>query len=103
MPHPVNSLVFAEYFNYGAKNSKVIAPFVSFIIDKMVEYQAGEIDYWTIPYPGNEQVWLSYNGSWANTDWYEETYKKWVPNNTHNLSVSGGNEIHSILYFRVSL
>ena len=34
--------------------------------------------------------WLSYSGSWANTDWYKEQYRDWTPNNTHNLSVSGG-------------
>ncbi|TFH27557.1 MAG: SusC/RagA family TonB-linked outer membrane protein, partial [Bacteroidia bacterium] len=92
VPHSVNSLDFAEYFNVGAVNSRVDKPFLPVIMDNMERYQAHEIDYWTIPIPYNPQFWLSYNGSWANTDWYEESYKKWVPNNIHNLSVSGGNE-----------
>ncbi|MFO7668415.1 MAG: TonB-dependent receptor [Bacteroidales bacterium] len=92
VPHSVNSREFAEYFNVGGENSGVDAPFLPIIIEYMEKYQANEIDYWTIPAPFNKQVWLSYNGSWANTDWYEESYKKWVPNNIHNLSVSGGNE-----------
>ncbi len=92
VPHSVNSLEFAEYFNVGSVNSGVDPPFLPIIVEYMEKYQSNEIDYWTIPAPFNKQVWLSYNGSWANTDWYEESYKKWVPNNIHNLSVSGGNE-----------
>ena len=92
VPHSVNSIQFAEYFNEACRNSQVPLMFVPVIIDYMEQYQAGEIDYWTIPAPFNPQVWLSYNGAWANTDWYKESYKQWVPNNTHNLSVSGGNQ-----------
>lgn len=92
VPHPANSIDLAEYFNIGAANSKVLRPFVPQIIEFMHQYQAGEIDDWTMPNPTNPQFWLSYNGGWANTNWYEETYKSWVPNNTHTLSLSGGNE-----------
>jgi len=92
VPHSVNSIQFAEYFNQACRNSNVPLMFVPVIIDYMKQYQAGEIDYWTMPAPFNPQVWLSYNGAWANTDWYKESYKQWVPNNTHNLSVSGGNK-----------
>ena len=90
VPHSLNSLDFAKYFNDASANSGVAAQFAPIIIDYMKKYQAGEIDYWTMPFPWNPQYWLSYNGSWANTDWYKESYKAWVPNNTHNLSVSGG-------------
>lgn len=90
VPHALNSLDFAKYFNDACDNSGVPRQFAPIIIDYMKKYQSGEIDYWTIPYPLNPQWWLSYNGSWANTDWYKESYKKWVPNNTHNVSVSGG-------------
>ena len=58
----------------------------------MQRYQAGEIDYWTVPVPWAPLYWLSYSGSWANTDWYKEQYRTWTPNNTHNLSVSGGDK-----------
>lgn len=92
VPHSVNSLEFAEYFNEACRNSGVLLMFAPIIIDYMKQYQAGEVDYWTIPAPFNPQFWLSYNGAWANTDWYKESYKQWATNNTHNLSVSGGNQ-----------
>ena len=92
VPHSLNSLDLAKYFNTASVNDGSQPMFLQVIIDYMKKYQAGEIDYWTIPAPFNKQVWLSYNGSWANTDWYKESYKSWVPNNTHNLSISGGNE-----------
>jgi len=62
------------------------------IIDNIKKYLAGEIDYWTIPVPWEPLYWLSYSGAWANTDWYKEHYKEWVPNSTHSLSLNGGNE-----------
>ncbi len=92
VPHSMNSLDLAEYFNEASVNDGNQPLFLQVIIDYMKKYQSGEIDYWTIPAPFNKQYWLSYNGSWANTDWYKESYKKWVPNSTHNLSISGGNE-----------
>ncbi len=36
--------------------------------------------------------WNNYTGANANTDWFKEMYKDWVPSHEHNLSVSGGNE-----------
>ncbi len=92
VPHSLNSLDFAKYFNDASANSNILPQFAPIIIEYMEKYQAGEIDYWTIPYPLNPQWWLSYNGAWANTDWYKESYKEWVPNNTHSISISGGNE-----------
>jgi TonB-linked SusC/RagA family outer membrane protein len=92
VPHSVNSFEFAEYFNVASVNSGIEPLFRPIIIEYMEKYQRGEIDYWTIPAPFDPRWWLSYEGAWANTDWYEESYKKWVPNNIHNVSVSGGNE-----------
>ncbi len=53
MPHSLNSLDFAEYFNDASANSGVADQFVPIIIDYMKQYQAGEIDYWTMPFPWN--------------------------------------------------
>ncbi len=92
VPHNLNSLDFAKYFNDASANSNILPQFAPIIIEYMEKYQKGEIDYWSIPHPLNPQFWLSYNGSWANTDWYKESYKEWVPNNTHSVSVSGGND-----------
>ena len=92
VPHSLNSLDLAKYFNDASINDGNQPLFINVIIDYMKKYQSGEIDYWTIPAPFNKQYWLSFNGSWANTDWYKESYKTWVPNSTHNLSISGGDD-----------
>lgn len=91
VPHSINSLDFAKYFNVASANDGNPPIFQDIIINNMNRYQAGEIDYWTIPYP-TPQYWLGYSGAWANTDWYKVNYKDWVPNSTHNLSVSGGDK-----------
>jgi TonB-linked SusC/RagA family outer membrane protein len=92
VPHSVNSLKFAEYFNTASVNDGKPPLFQKIITDNMQRYQDGEIDYWTVPVPWAPLYWLSYSGSWANTDWYKEQYKTWTPNNTHNVSISGGDE-----------
>jgi TonB-dependent outer membrane receptor, SusC/RagA subfamily, signature region len=90
VPHSVNSAKFAEYFNVASVNDGKPPLFQQIILDNIQRYQAGEIDYWTVPVPWAPLYRLSYSGSWANTDWYKEQYRNWTPNNTHNLSVSGG-------------
>lgn len=92
VPRSVNSLKFAEYFNEASVNDGSPALFQPIIIENIQKYQAGEIDYWTVPVPWSPIYWLSYSGAWANTDWYKEHYKEWVPNSTHSLSLNGGND-----------
>lgn len=92
VPHTVNSRRFADYMNVAARNDGSAPVFQKVILDYIDQYLAGEIDYWTIPAPYNPQFWLLKAGSWANTDWYDVCYKEWVPNRTHNLSVSGGDQ-----------
>ena len=41
---------------------------------------------------GTNGRWQNYGGSFANTNWFDEFYEKWVPSQEHNLSISGGNE-----------
>jgi len=92
VPHSVDSRRFANYLNVASANDGNPPLFQKVILDYMDEYLAGEIDYWTIPYPLGPQYWLLNQGSWANTDWYDINYKKWVPNSLHNLSFSGGDK-----------
>jgi TonB-linked SusC/RagA family outer membrane protein len=92
VPHSVNSAKFAEYFNVASVNDGKPPLFQQIILNNIQRYQAGEIDYWTVPVSWAPLYWLSYSGSWANTDWYKEQYRNWTPNNTHNLSVSGGDD-----------
>ncbi|MFN8205982.1 MAG: TonB-dependent receptor [Bacteroidales bacterium] len=92
VPHWVNSRKFANYMNKAAENDGSAPIFQKVILDKIDDYLAGEIDEWTIPYPLAPQYWLLNQGAWANTDWYDVNYKKWVPNKMHNLSISGGDK-----------
>jgi len=90
VPHSVDSRRFADYMNLAGTNDGSTPLFQKVILDFMDDYLAGKIDYWTIPYPLAPQYWLLNQGAWANTDWYDINYKKWVPNSQHNLSFSGG-------------
>jgi len=92
VPHSVDSRRFADYLNVASANDGNPPLFQKVILDFMDDYLAGEIDYWTIPYPLAPQYWLLNQGAWANTDWYDVNYKKWVPNSQHNLSFSGGDK-----------
>ena len=92
VPHSVDSRRFANYLNTASLNDGNPPLFQKIILDFMDQYLAGKIDYWTIPYPLAPQYWLLNQGAWANTDWYDVNYKKWVPNSTHNLSFSGGDK-----------
>lgn len=92
VPHSVNSMKFAEYFNTASVNDGKPPLFQQIILDNIKRYQDGDINYWTIPVPWAPVYWLTYSGSWANTDWYKEQYKNWTPNSTHNLSISGGDK-----------
>ncbi len=92
VPHSVNSMKFAQYFNVASVNDGKPPLFQQIILDNIQRYQNGDIDYWTIPVPWAPLFWLTYSGAWANTDWYKENYKTWTPNSTHNISISGGDK-----------
>ena len=92
VPHSMNSMDFAEYFNVGSVNDGKPALFEQIIVDNIKRYNDGDIDYWTVPVPWAPVYWLTYSGAWANTDWYKEHYKNWTPNSTHNFSISGGDD-----------
>ena len=91
VPHSANSLDFANYFDAASINDVGRPLFLDLIKDNIGRYLRGEIDYWTIAFP-TPQYWLGGSGSWGNTDWYKVNYKEWVPNSTHNLSISGGDK-----------
>ncbi len=38
------------------------------------------------------EKWQNYGGAFANTDWFSEFYRDWVPSTEHNLSLSGGTD-----------
>lgn len=92
VPHSVDSKRFATYLNVASANDGNPPLFQNIILSYIDQYLAGEIDYWTAPFPLAPQYWLLNQGAWANTDWYDINYKKWVPNTLHNLSISGGDQ-----------
>lgn len=67
-------------------------------MEKILKFQRGEFNDPTQPeYYGttanlDNKKWNNYGGAFANTDWFDEFYKKNVPSTQHNISLSGGSE-----------
>lgn len=105
IPEMLDAYRFAQYLNEGATNAGQGNVFSEKSLQNILDYQA----YQNGTYTGqltdenrdaimhgttanNQDRWLMYGGANANTDWFKEMYKNWVPSHEHNLSVSGGNE-----------
>ncbi|SKB71883.1 TonB-linked outer membrane protein, SusC/RagA family [Salegentibacter holothuriorum] len=91
VPEMMDSHTFALYWNEAATNAGQAPPFSQEVIDRIIQYQAGEIDYGTVP-NANGDRYQYYTGSHANTDWFDELYKDFSFSQEHNLSLSGGSE-----------
>ncbi len=95
-PKMMDSYTFARFFNRAAENGGQAGPFSEATLQKILDFQAGKIPY------GTEEVknadgtganrWAEYSGAFGNTDWFNTLYRRWVPSQDHNLSVSGGGE-----------
>ena len=98
LPNMVNSLDWAYYFNEANINAGNSQIFSDETIANMVAYQEGKFTdpkdpkhYGVVRNEGNNR-WSNYGSAFANTNWFDEHYKKNVPSTQHNLSLSGGNE-----------
>ena len=91
MPEMLDSHTFALYWNEAADNAGQAPPFSQEVLERIVQYQNGEIDYGTIPNATGDR-YQYYTGSNANTDWFDELYKDYAFSQEHNLSLSGGSE-----------
>lgn len=91
VPKMMDSYTFAQYFNRAAENDGQSPVFSQEMMDRIVAYQKGELTETTTPNPSDGR-WRNYSGANANTDWFKEQYRDWVPSHEHNISVSGGNE-----------
>jgi TonB-linked SusC/RagA family outer membrane protein len=91
LPSMMDSYTFANYFNEAAINAGQSSVFSDEVLERIQQYQNGEIDYSTIA-DNNGERWLYYGGSNGNTDWFKEQYKSLSFSQDHNLSVNGGNE-----------
>jgi len=90
-PNMLDSHTFAKYWNDASANAGQNAPFSDEVIDRIVKYQNGEIDYGTVP-SNDGKWWNQYTGANGNTDWFEEHYKSWTPSQEHAFSMNGGSE-----------
>ena len=97
IPEMMDSYQFAQYFNAAAANAGQSPVFSAEILQRIQDYQAGKIS--SVSTPNQQNKWNAYSGANANTDWFAEVYKNWVPSQEHNLSVSGGSDK---LTYRVS-
>ena len=93
VPEMLDSEQLAKYFNIAGANSGNGTVFTDEIMKRIVDYKNGTIDdkfrsgtVW------NERTnaWDLYTGAWANTNWFDEMYRKNVPTHEHNISISGG-------------
>lgn len=91
LPSMMDSHTFAHYYNEAAINAGRSAVFSDETLQRILQYQRGEIDYSTVP-DNNGDRWMYYGGSNGNTDWFKEQYKSVSFSQDHNLSVNGGNE-----------
>lgn len=91
LPEMLDSYRFALYWNEAAANDGEGAKFSDEVIDRIIKFQKGEIDYGTVP-NNNGDRWQYYSGSNANTDWFKEQYKNFAFAQEHAVSINGGNE-----------
>ncbi|WP_211316177.1 TonB-dependent receptor [Mangrovibacterium marinum] len=91
LPKMLDSYSFALYWNEAAANGGEGAKFTDEIIERILQYQAGEIDYGTVP-NNNGDRWQFYTGANANTDWFDELYRDAAFAQEHSLSINGGSE-----------
>lgn len=98
LPEMLNSLQFANYWNAANNNATGSDYFNEETMIRIEKYLNGEYKdpsqteyYGVVVNPSNNRYNL-YGGSFANTNWFDEFYKKNVPSTQHNLSLSGGTD-----------
>lgn len=97
VPEMVDSYSYATYMNQASINAGGSALFKEEDLERIKKFQQGAYTDPTKPeyygtVAGSNNKWQQYSGAFANTDWFEEYYKKNVPATQHNLSLSGGTE-----------
>lgn len=97
LPDMVNSLDWATYFNAASSNAGLSPIFDAEAMENIRKYMNGEFtDPNTYEYygtkPTSDGKWGGYGSAFANTNWFEEFYKSWVPSQEHNVSISGGTD-----------
>lgn len=91
IPKMMDSYTFAQYFNRAAINDGQTPVFSDEVVGRILAYQKGELLETTTPNDKNG-LWNNYSGANANTNWFKEQYRDWVPSHEHRLSINGGTE-----------
>lgn len=96
LPETMDSYTFALYFNSAAKNGARAQIYSDETLQKMLDFQAaGGSITGGLPKSKDGQTWGKpdydpFIYGYANTQWYDELYKKSSFSQEHNISVSGG-------------
>lgn len=91
LPTMMDSHTFALYWNEAAVNGGEAPKFSDEVLERIVQYQQGEIDYGTVPNASGDR-YQYYTGSHGNTDWFKEHYKRTSFSQEHTVNVNGGSE-----------
>ncbi|MGK9118265.1 SusC/RagA family TonB-linked outer membrane protein [Olivibacter jilunii] len=93
MPEMMDSYTFAVMMNSALINSGRTARFSDETMQKMLDFQSGELTGGLDPRGDGTDAWQDvWAFGYANTDLYKETYKSNVLSQEHNLSATGGSE-----------
>ena len=98
LPDMVSSWDFANYFNTAATNEGSSPIFNEEALNNIKTYMEGGFTdpsdpaYYGTSIDPNTGRYRNYGNAFANTDWFQEFYKKNVPAHEHNLSISGGSD-----------
>ncbi len=92
IPDMMNSLDFANFFNLAATNGGGAPIFDDATLGRIKAYLADPVNTPVTVPNANGTVWQQYNGSNANTNWFDVMYKSIVMRQQHNLSFSGNEE-----------
>ena len=91
-PEPVDSYTYALAINQAYNNAGDATQFGYALLQKILQYQRGELLDGTKANEGNDSEWYGGRNSWANTNWYDVHLKKVAVAQEHNVSVSGGGD-----------
>ena len=91
VPDMLDSYRFALYFNDALINGNSSPHFSEEHLQRIKDYQAGTLKE-SVPEGSNGQWADGYDHGNANTDWYDEIYKKSAFAQEHNMSLSGGTD-----------
>ncbi|MFI3262456.1 MAG: TonB-dependent receptor [Rikenellaceae bacterium] len=91
LPDLNDSYTYATFKNIQNTNSGGAQSYSDETLEKIIQFQNGEIDYGTIVLSTGLYA-VNTTTTFGNTDWFDFSYNDWVASQEHNLSISGGNE-----------